>query len=705
MIDAMPALLGTLAESASVIKLSCGPNFVVAVGLCGQLRAWQKPAFVVRLKLAVRPGTVGAVGATLNVEAAGVDAPWTLVLSDSSMYELPHGRKSSHPYVHLSAISPAGRFVAATIEPRSILRVFDTTTWTRVQTLDPVADEGDREEWSTRGLKSVHASLSCLELAHGHLACGTREGMVRLWRADAHSNLTRRHCNLIADYGPVAAVVLTAQLLIAAYRQSTGFNDGNAFTGLQSTAAWSLSSGQLLWCFRGPRSPCTPPVLGAVSFAEQLVLLHADTFDADAEWNLVRPPAPPTSMADAAAVAAAEGALLMRTLSLGASATAAAMGSPQTFSTSHELASSVRSLPRAAAGPERSRLLTWHSDGKALALGFAAGAVTLATAPRRALFSGPPREGSTPYVLGAARGGHAADVAHVHVLPLCLLGAGEGKAAETVFAAAMLVADAAGHVRAWAMRLDTLAAAAAAPAQTPARPVGLEALFEMALGPARQPCSLGLAGRTIVCGCADGSLHARMLPMNTLSPRTEEAAPAASNGSSSSEALPPEGVEAAAMGTLLDATGVRTEYEWTFDTGAGAQARGKVNEKRRSFDGWARTAAYEVGLQAVLAKMQSAQGKTGDTPWDRATTAAAHAAARAAGGPAPQPPASPASEWARGMRVRLQGLVARPELNGAIGVLLGEVEVDSGRAPVKLMAPPEHAGKTLKTKRDNMICL
>jgi hypothetical protein len=193
--------------------------------------------------------------------------------------------------------------------------------------------------------------------------------------------------------------------------------------------------------------------------------------------------------------------------------------------------------------------------------------------------------------------------------------------------------------------------------------------------------------------------------MNTLSPRTEEAAPAASNGSSSSEALPPEGVEAAATGTLLAATGVRTEYEWTFDTGAGAQARGKVNEKRRSFDGWARTAAYEVGLQAVLAKMQSAQGKTGDTPWDRATTAAAHAAARAAGGPAPQPPASPPSEWARGTRVRLQGLVARPELNGAIGVLLGEVEVDSGRAPVKLMAPPEHAGKTLKTKRDNLICL
>lgn len=712
----MPPPLGTLAASASVIKLSCGPSCVVAVGLCGQLRAWQKPAFVVRLKLAVRLGTVGA---TLNVEAAGVDAPWTLVLSDSSMYELPHDRKSSHPYVHLSAISPAGRFVAATIEPRSILRVFDTTTWTRVQTLDPVADEGDREEWSTRGLKSVHASLSCLELAHGHLACGTREGMVRLWRADTHSNLTRRHGNLIADNGPVAAVVLTSQLLIAAYRQSTGFNDGDAFTGLQSTAAWSISSGHLLWCFRGPKSPRTPPVLGAVSFAEQLVLLHADTFDADAEWNLVRPPAPPTSMADAAAVAAAAGSLLMRTLSLGASATAAAMGSPQTFSTSRELVSDVRSLPRAAAGPERSRLLTWHSDGKGLALGFAEGAVTLATAPRRALFSGPPREGHTPYVFGAGRGAHAADVAHVHVLPLCLLGAGEGKAAEAVFAAAMLAADAAGYVRAWAMRLDTLAAAAAAPAQTPARPVGLEALFELALGPARQPCSLGLAGRTIVCGCADGSLHTRMLPKIALGPCTEGAPPAASNGSSGSGALPPEGVQAAATGAATGAiravASVRTEYEWTFDTGAGAQARGKLSEKRRSFDGWARTAAYEVGLQAVLAKMQSSQGKTGDTPWDRATSAAAHAtahaAARAAGGPAPrppalpQPPASPPSEWARGMRVRLQGLVARPELNGAIGVLIGEVEVESGRAPVKLMAPPEHAGKTLKTKRDNLIRL
>ena len=63
------------------------------------------------------------------------------------------------------------------------------------------------------------------------------------------------------------------------------------------------------------------------------------------------------------------------------------------------------------------------------------------------------------------------------------------------------------------------------------------------------------------------------------------------------------------------------------------------------------------------------------------------------------------NELATGVKALIHGLGGRPELNGAIGVLIGEVEVESGRAPVKLMAPPEHAGKTLKTKRDNLIRL
>ena len=45
------------------------------------------------------------------------------------------------------------------------------------------------------------------------------------------------------------------------------------------------------------------------------------------------------------------------------------------------------------------------------------------------------------------------------------------------------------------------------------------------------------------------------------------------------------------------------------------------------------------------------------------------------------------NELATGVKALIHGLGGRPELNGAIGVLIGEVEVESGRAPVKLMAP------------------
>ncbi len=666
--------LGTLAKSASVVKLSCGPDCVVAIGLCGRLRAWKKPAPRVRLMLTVRPGSVGA---SVKVDTVGADAPWTLVLSDSSMYELANNRRTSHPYIHLSAISPAGRFVAATIETTSTLRVFDTTTWTRAQTLEPVADEGERDEWSKRGLKSVRASPSCLQLAHGHLACGTREGMIRLWRADGKSYFTRRHGNLLADKGPVAAVVLTPEMLVAAYRQVTGFCDGNAYIGEQSTVAWSLSTGCLLWCIQGPAMPRAPPVLGAVCCAEQLVLLHADTLDADAEWNLVRPPAPEAGP-DAAA---AESSLLIRSLPLGASSIAAA-GGPQARRLDN---TDVKSLSRAAVGAGSSRLLAWHSDGDALGLGFAAGAVTLAL---KGVV-----EGGAPYALGAARSASAADVAHVVVVPPGLLGACDGKVAEDVFAAAMLAADAAGHVRGWALRLDALAEAAA-----PAK-LGLVALFELAISPARQPSSLGIVGRTLVCGCADGTLHAKALPALTLSARNGAATVAMSSGSSRVEDTSAEVLES-------PSEGVRTEYEWLFDTGAGAQARGRLSEKRRFFDGWARSGAYELGLQAVLAKMQGQTGNTkpSSAPAMPASATSAAAAALAAGMPTPESTRAQAG-WARGTRVRLHGLAARPELNGAIGLLLGELEAESGRAPVKLMAPPEHAGKTLKAKPANLLRL
>ena len=57
--------------------------------------------------------------------------------------------------------------------------------------------------------------------------------------------------------------------------------------------------------------------------------------------------------------------------------------------------------------------------------------------------------------------------------------------------------------------------------------------------------------------------------------------------------------------------------------------------------------------------------------------------------------------WKKGMRVRLEGLEARPDLNGSVGVLVGGV-AESRRAPVKLVASEVHAGLKLNVKPANM---
>ena len=671
------SVIGSLAACASITKVSCGKDCIVAVGLCGRLRAWCRPAPHVRLSLTVGPG--GTVSAAMASDAGGADEPWIVALSESSMYELANNRQSSHPYAHLSAISAAGRFVAATLEQTSVMHVYDTATWKRVQTIEPVEDEGEREEWMKRGVKSVRSTLSCLELAHGHLACGSREGVVRVWKASGgKAMLSRRHGNLRADAGPVASVVLAPTLLVAAYRQASGFTDGSDFSGEASAVGWSLSDGAMLWKVKGvpAGSPRATPVLGAVGCAERLVLLHADDADADAEWNLVRAPA----AASKAAVEAARGSRLLRTLPLGGAAEGgggASSSSSATASTTAPLEhKDLLELPRGAAAPGGGRLLSWHSDGDVLALGFAGGAVAVAL--QAAFVAG------SPYVLASGLSASLADVGAVHVAPVAWLGVCDGKMAEDVFAATMLAADAAGCVRAWAMRLDSIVASAAAGVATGAPvPITLVALFELRLGvpsgsPPRQPSALGLIGTTIICGCADGTLHAKAAPAILLG---------GPNGAATAEPAAPS-----------SAARAHTEYEWLFDTGAGPQARGKLAEKRRFFDGWARTAAYEVGLQAVLAKMAGQSGHTQPKgPLKPGAAAAAATSSGGGGGVGGQP-----SALRKGVRVRLSGLAARPELNGAVGELTGDLEAESGRCAVKLLAPAEHAGKGLKVKPANL---
>jgi hypothetical protein len=58
--------------------------------------------------------------------------------------------------------------------------------------------------------------------------------------------------------------------------------------------------------------------------------------------------------------------------------------------------------------------------------------------------------------------------------------------------------------------------------------------------------------------------------------------------------------------------------------------------------------------------------------------------------------------WRTGMQVKLTGLSARPELNGSVGEVLGSVDPESGRVPVRLVAPGEYAGERLRAKPINL---
>ena len=94
-----------------------------------------------------------------------------------------------------------------------------------------------------------------------------------------------------------------------------------------------------------------------------------------------------------------------------------------------------------------------------------------------------------------------------------------------------------------------------------------------------------------------------------------------------------------------------------------------------------------LAWQATKAKANGSSGSSGGGGAD----GAAAGGAGGAGG-----------DLKRGSRVRLSGLAARPELNGCIGLLMSDVEAESGRAAVKVLAPPEHTGKEMKVKPANL---
>lgn len=232
--------LGANDAPASCTRVTCGADCVVVVGLCGRLRAWRR-------------------------QPAGGES-WQLMLDESSRYELANSRFSSHPYRFLSPIAADGRFAVATTVAGGIVDVWCTRTWQRVQVVDPADSEDDRKEREARGVLKLRAEHSCLALAHGHLATGSREGHVRLWRAESSSRATdgelvRRFGTFSGDHGPLADVVLTPHLVLGIYRASSGLIDGNEYAGGQGVCAWSLRHGTLIWK-HAPKMAV--PVVGAL---------------------------------------------------------------------------------------------------------------------------------------------------------------------------------------------------------------------------------------------------------------------------------------------------------------------------------------------------------------------------------------------------------------------------------------------------------
>ena len=69
--------------------------------------------------------------------------------------------------------------------------------------------------------------------------------------------------------------------------------------------------------------------------------------------------------------------------------------------------------------------------------------------------------------------------------------------------------------------------------------------------------------------------------------------------------------------------------------------------------------------------------------------------------PASAPPPSPASVPGKGVRVRICGLVARPELNGCIAEVVGPL-AQGGRVPVRILLPAQFAGQGVKLKPANV---
>ena len=652
-----------LPQHPSVTTLRCGADCVIVAGLCGRLRAWS----IGGAASAPRSFLEAKADFARDVRTPSSSASqWRLVLDESSEYELPHGRVGTHPYACVTEVAADGAFAFATSETAGRIHVWCSRRWKRLQLLDPADGEGEREQWLKRGVRTVRASTTCAHLAHGHLAAGTREGDVRVWRAGdgGDGGYARRGRALRADEGPVAAVVLTARAVIAAYRQAAGLVDGDDFRGEQSVVCWALDGGAPVW--RLPQ-PGVSPLIAALPVAGGYALLHAAAADADAVWQHLdaTPPVAPVPAkaaaqaaaeaaeeAEAAAPAPAAGAARLRVASLVGAASAEAAAAARW--------AEVVLAPTAAA--DGGRPMAWASDGGgAAAVGLAGGSVAvLAAADARPTWA--------VHGDGAEIGAVLLARARADAL---VSGAGDGEGDDLL----LVSASASGSIRVWRHQ------AAAAAEGGGGGGGSLVMLHECIV--AAQPTALGIVrdGSGAPTGLVVGTNVGELMPIGLPLPATAASleAAAARGGRETRAAMAAAPAAAEPKAAAPKAAEPPAAYEWRFDNGTGERGCGFVAEKRGAFDGWAQTDAYEKGLQLVLRRARTATGNhnmSGGGGGGNGGASAAVAAAARAG-------------LRRGMRVRIDGLTARADLNGQLGEVLGPIDPSRGRLPVRLRDGPQ----------------
>ena len=199
-------LVGTIGSSITALRTD--EKSIIIGGLCSRLRVWSRTAVVRALIEASHGASIAAVRLVPRVQ-------WDLSLD----VNLPTG-----PIRCISRCSQDHRFAVCGVD--GPILIFCARSWKQLQVLQPALH-----------MYGARWSPSSIDLGGSHLACGSREGLVQLWRSEGApaAQFVRqwRGGGRRGDAGPVSAVIVdgSRQVIVAAYQYVAGSVDGVHFPG------------------------------------------------------------------------------------------------------------------------------------------------------------------------------------------------------------------------------------------------------------------------------------------------------------------------------------------------------------------------------------------------------------------------------------------------------------------------------------------